>query len=117
MQLFLRFSLLVSTLTSLAQDSTLVAIDEKYRETKRGSREEMCLDVKDVVSKLEGWAEEIAKKEGSLQFKHINKRIKSDREVALKIEEKYKAWRRLKECKEEDSRKYLERIYGIRRTD
>lgn len=32
MRLFLSFSLLVFTLTSLAQDSTSVAVDEKYRE-------------------------------------------------------------------------------------
>ena len=45
---------------------------------------------------LEGWINEIAEEEGSIQFEHINKKIKVDMDISKKVEEKIRAWKEVK---------------------
>ena len=59
-------------------------------------------EIKRAARKSEEWIEEIAYKERDIKYKYINKQIRSEREIAEKIERKTKAWKQLKECKDEE---------------
>ena len=74
--------------------------------------EENWMAVKKLVSTLEECAEQIALKEGDIQLDNINKRLESNSEIAVMIEEKTKAWSNLKNCKKEYEEKILRRIYN-----
>ena len=89
-------------------------IDELDKNTERDARavEEAWVVFKRAVTKLEGWVREIAKEEGDIKYEHINKKIKSERGIAEKIERKTIAWKHVKECRDEEYRKVLRRIYN-----
>ena len=53
--------------------------------------EQIWREVRESISMLEDWVKEIAEEEGSIEFEHINKTIKVDRDIAKKIEEKTRA--------------------------
>merc|ERR1712083_149124 len=57
-------------------------------------------------------AREIAKRREEIEFKHINSRIKSDRNIAEKIEKKTRAWKQWKRCEDKEHAKILKRIYN-----
>merc|ERR1712083_1237427 len=69
-------------------------------------------EIKRAARKLEEWIEEIAEKEGDINYQYINKQIRSGREIAEKIERKTKAWKQLKECKDEEYIKILRKRYN-----
>jgi len=56
-----------------------------------GTVEKTREEVKELFETLEKWVLEIVKVEGTLQFEHVGKRIKSDREIANKVERKIDA--------------------------
>merc|ERR1712228_912358 len=65
-----------------------------------------------AARKLEEWIEEIADKEVDIKYNYINKQIRSEREIAEKIERKTKAWKQLKECKDEEYKRILRKRYN-----
>ena len=67
--------------------------------------------MKGVVRTLEAWARRIVEEKGFLQFKFINKRIKSDRRIADLLVEKRLAWKRVKECMDVDDKKLLVHVF------
>ena len=89
---------------------TLRRIDEEDSK-KTDTPEEQWAKVKDLVGILETYATEIAKKEGSIHLEHINKKIKSNSEIADLIENKKKAWKDLRDCKHEEEGKVYRRVF------
>ena len=74
--------------------------------------EENWTNVKKLLYTLIDCAELIAKREGDIQLDSINKKLESNSEIAIKIEEKTKAWTNLKKCKNEYEEKIMRRIYN-----
>merc|ERR1711953_318918 len=81
-------------------------------EGRENTVENAWQEIKRAARKLEEWIEEIADKEGDIKYKYINKQIRSEREIAEKIERKIKAWKQLKECKDEEYIKILRKRYS-----
>ena len=79
-------------------------IAEVIRGIDRGSEKENASvegtwqETKELMKTMEGWVREIEAEMGDIEFEKINKRIKSDREVAESIEEKTRVWNQLKRC-------------------
>merc|ERR1711953_1027839 len=81
-------------------------------EGRENTVENAWQEIKRAARKLEEEIEEIADKEGDIKYKYINKQIRSEREIAEKIERKTKAWKQLKECKDEEYIKILRKRYS-----
>ena len=71
----------------------------------------MWVEVRESIGMLEDWVREIAEEEGGIEFEHINKRIKVDRDIAKKVEEKVRAWKEVKRNHNEETEKALIIIY------
>jgi len=69
-------------------------------------------ELKLLVAKMEGWAAGIAKEEKDERLEELSNRIRSDREIAGKLEEKRQAWERLKECKDEEEKGLMRRVFN-----
>merc|ERR1711997_807704 len=65
-----------------------------------------------TARKLESWIEEIAEQKGDFEYEHINKQIRSERDIAEKIEMKTEAWNQLKKCEDEEYKKILRKRYN-----
>merc|ERR1711994_840003 len=49
---------------------------------------------------------------GDLEYEYINKQIRSERDIAQKIERKTEAWNQLKKCEDEEYKKILRKRYN-----
>merc|ERR1711953_532681 len=85
---------------------------DKRRGMMEMSAEEAWEETKKLRKVMEEWAREIAKRRGDINFKHINSRIKSDRNIAEKIEKKTRAWKKWERCRDREHAKVLKRIYN-----
>ena len=88
---------------SMELTETITRISAKNRRhgDERGKTEEMWGDVKDIIGMLEDLVSEIAEEGGGIEFKHINKVIKVDRDIAKKIEGKVSAWKEVRKNRDE----------------
>ena len=84
---------------------------EADNENSRQETEEAWTEVRNLMITLERCAEKIAEREGDIQMQHINQSLASSYEIAEKIEEKARAWRNLKNSKDEGEEKILKRVY------
>merc|ERR1711953_1631807 len=89
-------------------------IDKLDKRAERGEKtvEEAWQKVKKAARKLEIWMEEIAEEKGDLEYEYINKQIRSERDIAEKIERETEAWNQLKECEDEEYKKILRKRYN-----
>merc|ERR1712083_1263695 len=89
-------------------------IDKLDKRAERGEKtvEEAWQKVKKAARKLEIWMEEIAEEKGDFEYEHINKQIRSERDIAEKIEMKTEAWNQLKKCEDEEYKKILRKRYN-----
>ena len=96
-----------------SKEITKVISDWDRKREKDGiSTEEAWEETKKLIKVMEEWTREIAKRRGEIEFKHINSRIKSDRNIAEKIEKKTRAWKQWKRCEDKEHAKILKRIYN-----
>merc|ERR1712228_694357 len=88
-------------------------IDKLDRRPERGEKtEEAWQEVRKTARKLEAWIEEIAEQKGDFEYEHINKQIRSERDIAEKIEMTTEAWNQLKKCEDEEYKKILRKRYN-----
>merc|ERR1712228_835131 len=96
---------------SLELAKVIDGLDRNIR-GRENTVEDAWQEIKSASRKLEEWIEEIVEKEGDIKYEHINKQIRSEREIAEKIELKTKAWKQLKKCKDEEYIKILRKRYN-----
>merc|ERR1711953_821037 len=89
-------------------------IDKLDKRAERGEKtvEEAWQKVQKTARKLEIWMEEIAEEKGDLKYEYINKQIRSERDIAEKIERKTEARNQLKKCEDEEYKKILRKRYN-----